>query len=321
MIATTASFRDEEAPIPVPNNSPKINIDDSYCCINCHCPVEIYKIDDKKNTVTFKCLNPKEKETIKTIPISEYLNSMKKYTYLYSECSLCHKKQNELKDTPIFSYCIKCDEIICSDCIKKHLEINEKNHPDLNTKYIIKNNEKNIKCLLHPEEKNVAFCLECNTHICNKCMISKNHINHTKNNIIEVSVTDKMKNILNDIINFYKKRIMQLNDQKEKKEMELLKIKEDNKEKKEKQKKNKLQELLEELKKELILNEKKLNDNLYKLKLKYENDVKLCKNKFNLSKVNIEKKYQRLNISYNKKLKEEIYNIEKEYKSCYNIWL
>ena len=77
---------------------------------------------------------------------------MRKYIYLYSECYLCYKKQNKFKETPIFSYCIICYTIICSNCISKHLKLNEKNHPDLNTEYIIKNNEKSINCLLDPKE-------------------------------------------------------------------------------------------------------------------------------------------------------------------------
>ena len=33
----------------------------------------------------------------------------------------------------------------------------KKNHPDFNIEYIIKNNEKSIKFLLHPKDKNLAF--------------------------------------------------------------------------------------------------------------------------------------------------------------------
>ena len=131
---------------------------DSYTCNSCPYPVEILKIDDSENTIIFKCLNPKEKGAIKEIPIKEYLDSMEKYTYKYSECSICHKKQNEYKDIPIFSYCTKCDAVICSDHLEKHLRTNEKCHQGLSSEYvIIKNNEKTIKCMLHPKEKNIGF--------------------------------------------------------------------------------------------------------------------------------------------------------------------
>ena len=147
-------IRNETISTPVPNDEPKLNSDDAYVCNICPYPVKILKIDDNKSTVSFKCLNPKEKRAEKTIKINEYLDSMRKYTYLYHECSLCNKKQCELKNTSIFSYCIKCDKIICSDCIDKHLEINENNHHKLNKEYIIKNTERNIKCSLHPIEEN-----------------------------------------------------------------------------------------------------------------------------------------------------------------------
>ena len=73
-----------------------------------------------------------------------------------------HKKQNDFKNVPIYLYCIKCEKIICSNYLLNHLEINGKNHPVFNSEYIIKNNEKFIKCLLHLKEKNLAFCLKCN---------------------------------------------------------------------------------------------------------------------------------------------------------------
>ena len=306
-------IRDEEMAAPILNDNKKLGIDDSYGCTTCSYSVEILKIDDEENTITYKCLNPKENETEKTIPISEYLDSMRKYTYLYSECSLCHKKQNEFKDIPIFSYCIKCDKVICSNCISKHLKLNEKNHPDLNTEYIIKNNEKSVKCLLHPNKENLAFCLKCNTHICIECKRSRKHIGHKKNDIVEVLVTEEIKDILNGIINIYKERIIKLNEEKEKKGIELINKKENEKEKKEKQKKEKIKEVQKELEKELLENEKLLNDNLYQLKIKYENEVKICNNKFKILNTKIKKKYRSINDYYNRKFNEELYYLEKEY--------
>ena len=64
---------------------------------------------------------------------------MRKYTYLYRECSLYHTKQSEFKDTQIFSYFIKCDTTIWSNYLLNHLEINGENYPVFSTEYIIKN--------------------------------------------------------------------------------------------------------------------------------------------------------------------------------------
>ena len=305
-------IRDEKAE-PFSNDGSKLKLYYAYTCNICSYPVDILKIDDKLNTVTFKCLNPKEKNNLKTIPIGEYLNLMKKYTYLYNKCSIYNKNHIKFKDNSIFTYYIKCDEIICSDCIPKHLETNKKNHHALNTEYIIKNNEKSIKCLLHPKEKNISFCLKCNIHICKECMKSKKHINHSKINIIEILITDEVKNMLNDIINIYEERITQFKKEKEKNEIILFDEKIANKEKKEKEKNDKIKEIQKELKKELEKNKKLLNDSLNKLKLEYENNVKLCKNNFNISNDNIRRKYERLNIYYIKKFNKEHYSIEKEY--------
>ena len=309
------SSSDEEEALPAKNVYTKIITVDAYTCTACPYPIEIFKIDDKNNTITFKCLNPKENQIEKTIQISEYLYSMRKNTYLYSECSLCNRKQNEFKETPVFSYCIKCETIICPDCFEKHLKTNEKNHPSLSIEYIIKNNEKSIKCLSHPKEKNLAFCLKCNTHLCKECLKSEKHINHNKVNIIEILITDEIKNILNDIINIYNRRITQLTAKKPKKESKLFNEKEYNKEKKRKQKLDKIKEVQKDLKKELLENEKLLKDNLYKLKLKYEKEVELCKSNFNISKQNIKKRYKKLNNFLNKKFNEEIDDLEKEYKN------
>ena len=75
--------------------------------------------------------------------------------------------------------------------------------------------------------------------MCNECKKSKKHARHKKDDIIEISVTDEIKNILNGIINIYKKRIEKLNKEKKEKEKELFNKKEYNKEKKIAQNKNK----------------------------------------------------------------------------------
>ena len=307
------SIIDEDAASLAKVDDLKLDAYDTFTCTSCPYPIEILKIDDKNNILIFKCLNPKEKKILKTIPINEYLNLMKKNSYLFSECSLCNKKQNEFKHNPVFSYCIKCNVIICSDCINKHLKINKKNHPDLNTEFIIKNNKKYINCLLHPKEKNLAFCFNCNTHICKECMKSKKHINHTKNNIMEVSLTNEMINILNGIIEVYKERIIQLNKEKQNEKTKIKLF--DAKEKIKGIKTKKIKDKIKEIQKELLENEKLLSENLYKLKLKYENEVKLCKSKYKTVKDNIYKKYERLNVSYNATFNEFDDNLKIEYRN------
>ena len=58
--------------------------------------------------------------------------------------------------------------------------------------------------------------MEFNTHICKEYTKSKKHKGYKKDNIIEVLVTEKIKNILNGIINIHHGRIIKLNKEKEK---------------------------------------------------------------------------------------------------------
>ena len=149
------SIRDGYSENPIINGIQKSIIIDSYTCSYCSIQPEILSINDKDNTITFKCLNNNENHKTQTIPINEYINKMKNNTYLFSKCSICEQKQNEYNDTPIFSYCIKCDKIICFNCINEHIKNNEENHQNnINKNYIIKNNEKEISCAIHPNKIN-----------------------------------------------------------------------------------------------------------------------------------------------------------------------
>ena len=266
-MATTSSTKDEGSSAFITEDDSKLN---TYTCTSCSYPVEIYEINDSINTIKFKCLNPIQEERIKTIPIGEYLEAMKKNTYLYSECSLCKKKQNELKDSQ-FLYCIKCNLVICPDCKNEHLESNKENHPDSSTENIIKNNEKSILCLIHPKEKNIGFCFDCNTHICKECMKSRKHRKHRKNSLLEVEVTDKMKNILKNLRDVYKNKIKIENKKKE------------------------------------------LNNDLYKLRIKYEKDVKLKKDEYKIFEDKINKKTENSTDKDNELFNQELEKIKNEY--------
>ena len=302
-----------ETPDPVDDELPLIEVDDSYTCTSCSSSVEILEINDKENTITFKCLNKSQNHNTRTIPINEYINSMKKYNHLHNECSICFIKQDNFKDIPIFSYCIKCDKIICTDCINDHLKKNEINHPNLNKEYIIKNNEKEIKCWLHPSQKNVAFCFDCDIHLCNECMKSKKHMMHRKNTMIEILPADEVLNKFKGIIKIYKERSISLKKEKAENESKLYnKLKDDN----EKVKiitDNKIKEIKNELNKEILKNEKLLNNDLNNSKMKYENEVNLVKDKYKIIMDNINKKYQQLENLYNNECSEKLNKIMKEY--------
>ena len=252
--------------------------DDCYACTTCSFPVEIYEINDSNYSITLKCLNPNKEEPTKIIPIDHYLKEMKKNTYLYIECSLCQKKQNEFQDKQ-FLYCIICDSVFCPDCKKNHLESNKKNHPDSNSESIIKNNRKNVRCLLHHKEKNIGFCFDCNTHICKECLRSRKHMMHRKNDLLlEEDVTDKIENVLINIIKIYEEKIKELKKENKKKKKEL------NNKKGETEKKieeNKEEDLNNVLKQELKIIEKEYEENA----LNYKNEINNYQNLILINKI------------------------------------
>ena len=246
------------------NDSKILDKLDCYNCTACSYPVEILSINDKENKIKFKCLNPNKKDNhgIQEIAINEYINSMKKNNYLFSQCYICKTLQNEAEDNSIFSYCIKCDKIICNNCINEHLKLNGNNHENMCKDYIIRNNEKGIKCLLHPTEKNIAFCFNCNTHLCNKCLKSKKHIRHRKNDLIEIKLSEEVSKKFNDIINIYEKKREILIQDRKNKELEL-----NNKQKSDiknvtEENERKIKELKNEYENGKIKNEEICNDDL-----------------------------------------------------------
>ena len=100
------------------------------------------EIDNEEKKIKFKCMNnDKEKNhNIQIMLINEYIKEMEKYTFLYDECSICHKKQNSNKNLSIFKYCTKCNLILCSTCLEKHIKNNNKEEH-----LLINNNEKKNK--------------------------------------------------------------------------------------------------------------------------------------------------------------------------------
>ena len=259
------------------------NSQDSYSCTECSSYIEIISIDATENNITFKC----ENHGIKTMPIDKYIPLMENNTYLFSKCSICSLRQNEKKDTPIFSFCTKCRQIICTNqnCINKHFENNKVNHQNCCKDNFIDNNKRGIQCIFH-QKKNEVFCFDCKRHLCKECLRGGEHIKHSKATPFEYEVPDENKEKFNDMLRKYKD---------EKVRLEKVKEKEENKLNVEKQKK--IETLDKNLSKSLEENENKLKDELKKLKLKYLDDVELMKNKYK----NIEKK---CNDDYNNDKKE-----------------
>ena len=269
-----------------PAHSPILENQDEkevYACTQCSSNIEILSIDDKDAKITFTCLNNDETHNhgTQTMSINEYIKNMENNTYLYDECAICHVTQDSLHNGPIFKYCTNCNIVICNQCENEHVNNMNINH------HLIYNNERRIKCLIHPQHNNDVYCFSCKRHLCKECLKTKEHFYHKKNNIYESYPSDI------DIINFNKI-------------LELLRI---NKQKLEKKQKTKGVNVLEQikfeenfkmdiisiednLKKELDINENKKNKELIELERKFE----ICKfqiiNNYNNNSVKIKDKYK-----------------------------
>ena len=85
--------------------------------------------------------------------------------------------------------------------------------------------QKNIedKCKEHKNKKYISYCLDCNIHLCEECLKSRFHINHNKNNIIEIKPIKEELNIIEEVIKDYDLKIENLTKEKINKEDELKK--------------------------------------------------------------------------------------------------
>ena len=173
-IVNTTKEEDRSSPIHT-SNGESICADEkeSYSCTECSSNIEILSINYNKSEITFKCLNKKEENNhgTKTMSICEYIKKMKKNTYLYDKCSLCCREQSLIKNFFVLKYCVNCKKIVCNECKETHIKSIKNNS---NKHIFINNNEKRIKCPLHPEKNNLDYCFDCKTHLCQKCFEQKN---------------------------------------------------------------------------------------------------------------------------------------------------
>jgi hypothetical protein len=276
-------------PPPTPimeNDLNKIKEGESYACTECPSDIEIFYIDENNSNISFKCQNNNESHGIKTLPINLFLIQTTKNTYIYSKCSSCNKQQNRINNDEVFKYCVNCKLIFCNKCLYNHNKENNNDHR------IINNNETKIKCLLHPNNYNCGYCLDCHCHICYDCLESRDHIIHRKNNLKEIKPTEEEINSLLDIIKKYKMNKVNLEKEKNDIFSELDKNFNKNKKKLYNEYEKKIKMVKRILKKELEINKKLFLDEINKVKQKYENEIKLKKDIFDIFDKNIQEKYK-----------------------------
>ena len=234
------------------------------------------------------------------------------------------------------------DEILynCSECSSmiEIISINEdnntiefnclnknNNHPKKNAmpikEYLEKmkkyNNNKLNKdeCEIH-EKKYVSYCFDCNCHLCKECLKTRNHLNHRKNNIIEIEPMKEELNIIKEVILDYKNKIDNLSSEKLRKINELKNLLNDNK--KSEEEKNKI---IFEKNEEKKINELKRNNNKYindinKIIQNCLEEIKLRKEQYLIDNRKIINKFKLINkklkIIYENKIKELTKKINEE---------
>ena len=129
-------------------------------------------------------------------------------------------KQDNLCDAPtyqidnIFYNCTECLSMI--EIIEINIDkikfkcLNNKEHiKEIEIKEYLEKmkakNENKIKinddeCKYH-NNKYISYCFDCKCHLCNECLKKREHINHYKNNIIEINPTEEEINIITELIN------------------------------------------------------------------------------------------------------------------------
>ena len=119
------------------------------------------------------------------------------------------------------------------------------------------------ECEIHSKNnKFVSYCFNCNRHLCKECLKTRNHINHIKNNIIEIRPMDEELDTIKKVINYYKNNIENLMKEKEDKVNELNKS----------LNKNKKHENVK-LKDKIKMNEKRKEEELKSNNDKYLEDI------------------------------------------------
>ena len=153
--------------------------------------------------------------------ISEPETEENKILYICTKCQLPMEIIIiDEKNNKIHFNCINNNEHNEKKSIKEYIEFIDKNSKNKNC-----NITKNDKCCSnYGYNKFEYFCVDCKKHICKNCLEKREHINHIKNNILEVKPRKEEISIIKDIIKFY-----EAEEQKSQKNLDfLIQIKEEN---------------------------------------------------------------------------------------------
>ena len=246
---------------------------------------------------------------------NEEKNNNKNMCYHCSECSSLIEILSINENNNIIEF----------KCIKNHgkliMTIND--YLEKMEKYNYNNNIYEEICKIH-NKKYVSYCFNCNIHLCEECLKSRIHIDHNKNNILEIKPIKEELEIIKEIIDSYKMKIETLKNEKliHSKELEILLNQKKMKENKLIEEKIRINKQNEE--KELKVNNDKYLSDIEEMKVKFQYEIKLRKEQLKKENNETIKKFKTLNEKdynihkfnieeMNKKFNEEIKN--KEYDS------
>ena len=198
-----------------------------------------------------------------------------KILYNCTECSSMIEIININEDTIKFRCIDKKHEITLN--INEYLKNMKKyNNINLNNKI----------CDIHNNNEFISYCFDCNRNICKKCLKSKKHFNHIKNNIIEVNPTKEELKIIEDLINKKTKELNILNKTQNQKENYLNKILNKNINKLDSIKQNQIKKNKDKLHSEIKANNEEYIREIKKLKDEYNTKFKNIKNIY-INNINI----------------------------------
>ena len=173
------------------------------------------------------------------------------------------------------------------------------------------------ECEIH-KNKYISFCFDCNCHLCKECLKTRNHLNHRKNNIIEIEPMKEELNIINEVIIDYENKIDNLNNEKIRRLNKLKDSLNNNK----KSIQEKYEEIIERNEKEKE-NELKINhinymNDINKIVLNCQKEIKLRKDQYLIDNNKSIKKFKLMNEKENMIYKKKINELTKKYNEDIN---
>lgn len=186
-------------------------------CPKCKIEIPAITITITKNSplLLIKC---NCSEDIIPISLEQYLEYIRSYTATFKSHCTSNLKHIDIQAE---SYCIECQKLLCSTCIKSHCLFTSNHH--------IINREINLAhhCIIHESNITTHYCIKCNKTICSEC-IKFTHTKHDKKEFFEMwkeinektfdvkfnlqkeKFREKAKEFKKNLINTIEKKILEL---------------------------------------------------------------------------------------------------------------